>query len=573
MFDTFLEKMNRGPIKALGFADDVSLRVMGIHPMSLIDIMQNALKEAIIWGKQHSLKFVPEKTVAIFFTKKRKFSPPKKLKIDKVTIEYSKVTKYLGVFLDEKLNWRYHIQQKIASAKKLIYTIRNAIGKIYGPRPQALKWAYNAMVVPKISWASIVWAKTCQTNTIRRKFTSLNRLMALTMMPAREKTPTHGLEIILDLVPIDLKIKELALKAMLRVLPQSQTRWNGIGNSSSIGHMKWGQDELNKIGIPKKAFDTTNALNLNPKYKCDLESFNSGKPVSETSINCYTDGSKILNKTGYGFGIAEDKVIISRDNGSLNDNCTVFQAETVAIEQASIQLQEMGVQKVTIFSDSRAAISSLAALKIKSQTVAKCIDKLNLLGSQCEVTIKWVKAHNNHPGNEYADMEAKLGTSNQDNKMAVLPPISWARGKITQLTYKDWTKRWKSYEKARQTKIWFPSAKVTHSRVLLKCNRQDLGLAVAMITGHNCLKRHETIIDPDGDSLCRLCGEEEETSWHIIGECPALWKVRLDTFQQLQMENPPRWKVSQLLTFLRKAGLQELNKGEGNLHMPQHQIP
>ena len=71
------------------------------------------------------------------------------------------------------------------------------------------------MVVPKLSWASIVWAKACQTNHIRNKLTSLNRLMALTMMPTREKTPTHGLEIILGMMPLDLKIKELALKAGL----------------------------------------------------------------------------------------------------------------------------------------------------------------------------------------------------------------------------------------------------------------------------------------------------------------------------------------------------------------------
>ena len=52
-----------------------------------------------------------------------------------VEVDSSKVTKYLGCYLDEKLNWNHHIQQKMNSVKKLIYMIRNAIGKIYGPQP------------------------------------------------------------------------------------------------------------------------------------------------------------------------------------------------------------------------------------------------------------------------------------------------------------------------------------------------------------------------------------------------------------------------------------------------------
>ena len=41
--------------------------------------------------------------------------------------------------------------------------------------------------------------------------------MALSMCPIRKGAPTQGLEIILGLKPIALKIEELALKSMLNV--------------------------------------------------------------------------------------------------------------------------------------------------------------------------------------------------------------------------------------------------------------------------------------------------------------------------------------------------------------------
>ena len=66
---------------------------------------------------------------------------------------------------------------------------------------------------------------------------------------------------------------------------------------------------------------------------------------------------------------------------------------------------------------------------VKSKTVLKCIESLNLSGINKEITIKWVKAHNNHCGNEYADMLAKTGTTNSDNKVEVPLPISYAKHK------------------------------------------------------------------------------------------------------------------------------------------------
>ena len=60
------------------------------------------------------------------------------------------------------------------------------------------------------------------------------------------------------MMPLDLKIKELALKAGLRVLPNTQSNWTGFGPLSS-GHRKWIKDQLNSIDIHETAYDIENA--------------------------------------------------------------------------------------------------------------------------------------------------------------------------------------------------------------------------------------------------------------------------------------------------------------------------
>ena len=68
------------------------------------------------------------------------------------------------------------------------------------------------------------------------------------MLAMRRSTPTNGLEVILNLPPIDLKVEERALKTMLRVIPQATSKWDGLGNGE-VCHLKWGATELRNLGI------------------------------------------------------------------------------------------------------------------------------------------------------------------------------------------------------------------------------------------------------------------------------------------------------------------------------------
>ena len=117
------------------------------------------------------------------------------------------------------------------------------------------------------------------------------------MMPLRRNTPSATLEVNLDL-PTEI-IKQKALCSMLRILTHDQSKWNGLGEKGK-GHLKYGQIELQKIGINNKIFDDTNILSIHKKYVTNLNSFKSGVPDTISDIQWYTDGSKFDGKLGYG---------------------------------------------------------------------------------------------------------------------------------------------------------------------------------------------------------------------------------------------------------------------------------
>jgi|ERR1711971_1356251 len=106
-----------------------------------------------------------------------------------------------------------------------------------------------------------------------------------------------------------------------------------------------------------------------------------------------------------------------------------------------------------------------------------------------------------------------------------------------------------------QTKIWFPKPNAKKSSLLLRLNRNNLGRLVQFLTGHNKLKRHKNIqdgvIDPHS---CTFCFEEEESSFHVIAECPALQFFRTGAFKTpTTLPNPPDWTVSQVEKFLKAS--------------------
>ncbi|KAJ8974960.1 hypothetical protein NQ317_008251 [Molorchus minor] len=73
-----------------------------------------------------------------------------------------------------------------------------------------------------------------------------------------------------------------------------------------------------------------------------------------------------------------------------------------------------------------------------------------------------------------------------------------------------------------KTHIEGPSLKLT--KCLLGMNRRDIRMngERGLLTGHCHLSRHLQLIGTAEDTECRWCLEDEDTSSHVLTECPAM---------------------------------------------------
>ena len=173
------------------------------------------------------------------------------------------------------------------------------------------------------------------------------------------------------------------------------------------------------------------------------------------------------------------------------------------------------------------------------------------------VTLNWIPGHSNHPGNERADMLAKLGT-----KRAVVKqiPISEATVKeeikkwMIAIHQEDWTNPYKQ-DHCRQTKMMLPEVNSKLWNQLKKYPRSKMNLITQIYTGHSKLKKHLFRMKLAEDPICEQCLEEEESVEHFLCECPAFARPRYLNLGGLMIKRHELSELSlkRILSFIKES--------------------
>ena len=365
-FDLLLKKLSNKQVKIIGFADDGALIIHGKNLRYMTKQMQKAVNEAAKWASENGLKLSTEKTVAILFTRKRKAVDTDTIPItlDGTNLTYVEEVKYLGITLDAKMTFKHHIDNKIKQAKKYLFAIRSSIGSTWGPAPDKMIWIWETVIRPAITYGSLVWA-TYLTPAMTKRLNKVQRLALTTTGHYRRSTQETGLDVAMGILPLDLHILASALKGWNRTKGKYDPKWSGNGPNGKRSHFKKLEDLTKEAGLIFETDKGDTQYSWENNFEIDLESLQEGIDL-ETGTRIYTDGSKMEDETGYGAVMLDNERIQSTINGKLNDEATVFQAESMAITKA-LELLDQDTSSVTILTDSQVLVKSLAAYKDKKK--------------------------------------------------------------------------------------------------------------------------------------------------------------------------------------------------------------
>ena len=160
IMDTLLSTFDGGPVKVVGYADDILLYVSGSDHITMGKLMQVALDRVERWGMEKGVAFCPVKTTAIMFERSRSCVHEPPLSMGGQKLNYSKQMKYLGLTISKRLTWTNHVDHKLKQCGYLLHKTRNVIGREWGLSPDKIMWMHTAVVRPRISYAAVVWVHT-----------------------------------------------------------------------------------------------------------------------------------------------------------------------------------------------------------------------------------------------------------------------------------------------------------------------------------------------------------------------------------------------------------------------------
>jgi hypothetical protein len=257
-FDGLLAYFKTGRVRCVGFADDGVLLIHGKDLPQMYKLMQVAIDKANKWAGDNGLKLSPAKTIAILFTHKLKYTlPHTKLKMNGRSIELSPTAKYLGITLDQALNWNEHIKQKCKQVKGYIHMTAGSLGKVWGPTPELMHWIWTSVARPALTYGSFVWGGNLNKTQLDQLESTQRAALTLTGH-VRRSTPGSGLNIVTNTLPIDLFLQEHITKTRLRLKPYLIRDWagKGPGRFGKLGHIALSDAMLELINLPDNNLDS-----------------------------------------------------------------------------------------------------------------------------------------------------------------------------------------------------------------------------------------------------------------------------------------------------------------------------
>ncbi|XP_063392666.1 uncharacterized protein LOC134678145 [Cydia fagiglandana] len=391
------------------YADDVLLICTGDNVEQLQHNTNRILQQVHHWGVSNKLKFGPQKTKMITPTPKAKAA---RIYMNGVTIKPDSDFKLLGVIIDENLKFIKHSEYIVKKAQTIYKKLCIYIRPTWGIHAGNVNTIYRQVIEPIITYAAEIWHTATSYKKVSNKLLSLQRGFALKIIHGFRTLPTVESIALAGLTPLHLKVKEVASTELVKRCQISEYLPDDIRYDRRV--------PVTELLHPAKRINIEVSEVVNQEQ---LEPFYDDVDMHRV----FTDGSKYNSMVGAA-------VIIDYPDGrsymqklKLHSSCTVFQAECYALERACHECHVRELPKVTVFSDSKAALMEISNRSSTNRIVNNIHKILHRIKESGKTVINfcWIKAHVGLNGNERADMAAKAAASSHKPPDYDLFPLSY----------------------------------------------------------------------------------------------------------------------------------------------------
>ena len=534
----------------LQYADDIVLYGSSKSVEDITSQINTALHYLDQWLSDHGLSLSVAKSQAVVFSKKRSIPNINIRFMDQYISVVNKV-KFLGIFLDNRLNGIAHTEYIINKCEKGINALRALSGVWWGSHPYSQKLLYQALIRSHIDYGFFV-LDPCN-KAASEKLNKIQYKCLRIILGAMRSSPTNALQVECVDPPYPIRRQFLSDRFVCKLLQLSShplvSRLSQlselVSDNPNISCLLDSFLKFTRLPNPATCFTR------NPLYSIPFRALTYSPPILTNlglvkgSLNTntefqsyihlnwynhiliYTDASKLTKDgcVGAACWIPKFKITLQFKCPPLT---SVFTGEAVAILEAILFARSHDFRQTVIFTDSLSCLLAIKENPFRSRKRYSIILRIREALFSCHreglsVLLVWIPSHSGIAGNESADSCAKnaiaCGTLEHYHNSAQ-DLLSLANTRLD-LSWNNYWKSLKSYKGKFYATIqpdiprrpWFFNQKFTERRIITTICRLRLG--------HACTPVHLAKIRVRDHSLCE-CGLDEGSVSHILFSCPKL---------------------------------------------------
>lgn len=492
------------------YADDITIAVATKSAKWTRTKIQKILNGIQKWSTETGFKVSASKSAIMHIGKRNKLKKQTTPTLGSEEINLTNHQKLLGVWIDQKLNYNFHIKHTKDEVKQRLNIMKCLSKTKFGADRKCLLHILNMIILPKLTYGAPFYI--CPDRPILAKLSPIYHQGIRYATGAFHSSPIDSILSESGLLPLDLIIAKIVINYSSRQVAR------GILNSQLHLNSKVQkiQDELQIPTMSIMEEDPTEKLKWEEEiYRINTEIPERLPPAGKVAHfkelcltdyhhhqHIYTDGSKM--EEGVGCGIHSND---SNTSICLPPHLSIFSAEAYAILNAL----ENGTSNLTvIFSDSKSVLEAIVNNNSNHPWIRTIKNILREKRGSAELC--WVPAHVNILGNENADKLAKQGATLK-NPIDVKTPFEDFERTVNDKIHQIWQIRWNTnISKLRQIKNTTSEWNTSYIK-----DRYFSRIITRLRIGHTKLT-HGHYAKKEDPATCIACGVPI-TVYHVLIEC------------------------------------------------------
>ena len=506
------------------YADDVMLLVSGNNMAEVQTKTNQALQAIHDWGVGVKLQFSPSKTQGICFTQGCKGI---ELLMNSERVNMHSEIKLLGVILDSNLNFIKHAKYIVTKVSKTFKNLCKFVRPTWGVSSVNVETIYRRVIEPTITYAAGVWGSAVLRTSVKDQLRKFQRSYAVRAIQAFHTVSAVSANALAQFMPLHLKvlevhrIEQVKLKGLFDGLPEDRPMESRVR--------------------PEEKLHPASRITITPETACTQEEADSH--ASQTNI--FTDGSKLESgDVGAAFVIYHPNGRIESRKLRMDQSCSVFQAELLALNKALLWIQKYPKTNVTIYSDNQSSLKAIQQRSNPNPFVNSIHHILHEMTPRLSVKFVWVKAHVGIEGNEAADFAAKEAAVQKRAKEYTSFPISYAKLQIRKEIQEEWNQEYIDSVQGATTRSFFPTL---DSVKIFRELHENSFETTQIFTGHNFSLSYLHRFKIKSGSKCPCDSDSHQDLKHLLEMCPRYEHSRYQYFGHCDEARVQPWELQDII--------------------------